>query len=77
MNIILRQSKRFVVNKTILPESAKNSSTINGLYAALYDEFLGASEKEKYKNMTYQQRIQEVNTYAIMWLQKQGHKLNG
>lgn len=77
MDLIIRQSKRFTINKKIFPESANNSSTINGLYTALYEEFFGASEQEKYKNMTYQQRIQEVNTYAIMWLQQQGHKLNG
>jgi hypothetical protein len=58
-------------NEYIKPEH-RTSSVINSLYAAVYDEFRGASRNEKYKDLTYEQRMAKLNQFAEKWLRDKG-----
>lgn len=72
MNLIYRKSKRFVVDDSQIKEEFRTSSVINGLYAALYDEFRGASVNKKYANKTPQEKMELVNQFAYNWLKQRG-----
>lgn len=73
-NIIFRQNKMFCIDKDKLSSKAKNTETINALYAAIYTEFSGASKNEQYKNLTPLERLQKVNEFANKWLSQRGLK---
>lgn len=69
MNIFKRKSSYFTIDDKII----KLETTIqNALYAAVYEEFRGAVNNSKYKNLTNLQRIQELNKYAENWLKDRG-----
>lgn len=70
--LIFRQNKLFKIDTTQLSPKANNSSVINNLYADIYTEFSGANENNKYSSMTYLERINAVNAYALKWLQDRG-----
>lgn len=72
--LVLRNNRMFVLDETQLPESAKNTPTKNALYADIYMEFRGASKNPKYKDLTIQQRMKVLNTFALNWLQVRGYK---
>jgi len=54
----------------MLSETANKTHIINALYAAIYCEFAGANKQDKYKNLSYQQRLQKVNEFALNWLRE-------
>ena len=72
--LVMRNNRMFVLDDTQLPESANNTPTKNALYADIYMEFRGASKNPKYKNLTYQQRMEVLNTFAQDWLRLRGYK---
>ena len=72
MPVILRKNRRFCINQQHIKEEHRTSSVLNGLYAAIYDEFRGAATNKKYVNLTYENRMQEVNNFAENWLKKRG-----
>ena len=74
MDLIVRKNKMFVIEESELPEEARNSVTINALYEAIWDEFRGAINNENYRNLTVQQRIEQINIYARKWLNRRGFK---
>ncbi len=72
--LIYRQNRLFRINEKVLPDSAKNLETMNSLYLALFLEFQGAEYNDKYSKMNYQERMNQVNEYANLWLDKKGHR---
>ena len=72
MNIINRQNHMFVIDSTKLNSLGQKSQNKNALYAAIYDEFFGASENKKYKNLTNLEKFNKLNEFATNWLQKNG-----
>ena len=71
-SLIYRQNRLFKIDNTQLSVKANTSKVINALYADIYAEFVGANDSDKYKEMTYLQRINAVNDYALKWLQDRG-----
>jgi len=67
-----RQTNQFVLDKTQLTSNAQRTENMNALYAAVYDEFFGASENPKYKNLTPLQKFERLNLYAEKWLKEKG-----
>jgi hypothetical protein len=74
MNLVYRQGKMFKLDVDQLPASAKNTATMNALYADIYLEFRGASENKKYKSMNLIDRLDAVNQFALTWLDSKGYK---
>jgi hypothetical protein len=74
MAIFYRYNSEFRIKDSELPNSAKNTAVKNALYAAVYDEFVGASENNKYKNLTTLERINKLNEFAQKWLDDKGFK---
>jgi len=72
--LVYRENRLFKINIEELPPKARNSGTINALYADMYLEFIEANTSFKYKNLTYQQRMQEINNFANSWLIQRGLK---
>lgn len=72
--LIYRQNKLFKIDIKQLPIKARTTEKINALYAAIYFEFRGAEENDKYKKYTYQERMEKLNQFAKDWLLKQGFK---
>lgn len=72
--LIYRQGRMFRINDKLLPDSANNMEVKQKLFVALFREFQGASKNDKYKDMSYQQRIESLNEFAAAWLTKQGYK---
>lgn len=72
MDLIYREGKFFKVNTSLLSEKANRMDVINALYAALYEEFRGASENPVYMNLSLLERLQAVNDYASNWLKDRG-----
>lgn len=66
------KNNRFVVVRKNLSESANKTDIINSLYLAIYQEFFGASENPKYKNLSVLDRLSKVNEFANDWLSKKG-----
>ena len=75
-SLIYRQNKLFKINIELLPIEARKTKIINSLYAALYFEFRGASENDKYNKMLYTERMEALNNFARKWFTKRGYKLN-
>jgi len=72
--LVYRQNRLFKIDVTQLAPKAKRPEVINALYAALYDEFKGAVDNDKYSNLTYKERMDLINDYAHSWLTKRGLK---
>jgi hypothetical protein len=72
MNIINRNNHLFVIDITQLNAKGKKIQNKNALYAAIYDEFFGASENKKYKNLTNLDRFNKLNEFATEWLKEMG-----
>lgn len=72
--LVYRQDRMFKINKDKLPSKYQTMEVTQKLYIAIFREFQGASVNEKYKNMSYQQRIEQLNVFAVDWLDKQGYK---
>jgi len=72
--LVYRQNRLFKINLNELPEIAKNTETLNALYAALFLEFRGAEENDKYNKKSYTERMEAINNFAENWLKKQGYK---
>lgn len=72
MNLIYRQGKLFKINESLLSPQANKVSIKNALYAAIYDEFRGASENPLYMHLTPLDRMQKLNDYASNWLKDRG-----
>jgi hypothetical protein len=72
MAIFFRYNNEFRIKDSELPEKARNVVIKNALYAAVYEEFFGASENFKYKNLTTLERINKLNQFAENWLKSKG-----
>lgn len=72
--LVYRQDRMFKINDEALPAGARTLEVKQKLFVALFREFRGASENDKYKKMSYQERIEILNQYARDWLTKQGFK---
>lgn len=72
--LIYRQTRYFKINIDELPTEARNTPTVNALYAFVYTEFKGANENPKYKSLTYEERMKALNDSAKEWLKKRGFK---
>lgn len=70
--LIYRQNLKFYINESMLKPQFRRVEVINGLYAAIYDEFKGAIHNEKYSNLTPIEKIQRVNQFAEDWLKTRG-----
>lgn len=71
-NYVKRVGKRFVIDQSQLSVKANKTDTINALYAAIYTEFIGASEKPKYKNLSPIEKLDELNLFTHEWLKERG-----
>ena len=74
MAIFFRYNGEFRIKDSELPLKARSSQIQNGLYAAVYEEFLGASENPKYSKLTTLERINKLNEFANNWIIQQGFK---
>jgi len=72
MALIFRKNRQFIVNVAELKPKAIRVDIINGLYAAIYSEFKGASENNKYKNLTPLELMAKLNEFAYQWLKDRG-----
>lgn len=72
--LIYREGRLFKINRDKLPEMARTVAVTNKLFIAIFREFQGASENEKYSSFSYKERLELVNKYAKEWLLKQGYK---
>ena len=73
MSIFYRFNMEFKIKDSELPESAKSSSVKNALYAAVYEEFFGASENIKYKHLSSLAKFSKLNEFASNWLKEKGY----
>lgn len=72
MSILRRQGAMFVIDDKKLSPKARDIPVKNGLYAAVYEEFFGASENPKYKNLSTLQLFNKMNEFAEKWLKDRG-----
>lgn len=63
---------KFHINEALIKPEFRQIPVINGLYAAIYEEFKGAIHKDKYSSMTPIEKINEINRFAEDWLKKRG-----
>jgi len=71
--VVYRQNKLFIIDKSLIVAPAnKKDSICNALYAAIYTEFLGASEHPTYSKMTNFDRYKALNKFAYDWLKSRG-----
>lgn len=70
--VIYRQNKMFIIDREQLKPKARSDEICNALYAAIYTEFLGASENPVYKELNNLERFTKINVFANEWLQKRG-----
>jgi hypothetical protein len=70
--IIYRKNKLFIIDKTQLKSNIKVEETCNALYAAMYEEFKGATDNSNYSNMTNLEKMSEINLFAYNWLKIRG-----
>jgi len=68
--LVYRNNRLFCIDQQQLPPKARGSDTIMALYAAIYLEFRGADKNHKYKNLTYEQRLNKLNEFAWNWLEE-------
>lgn len=72
MNIFYRQGSLFKINEKLLPKKANTTQVKNALYAAVYEEFKGASKNLLYRDLNPAQKMQKLNEFAVNWLQTRG-----
>lgn len=72
MSIVYRNNRLFSIDKEYIKVEHRTSSVINGLYTAIYDEFRGAYENDKYKKLTFAERMSKLNLFAEKWLKDRG-----
>ena len=72
MSILRRQGRMFVIDDSKLTPKARDIPVKNGLYAAVYEEFLGASENPKYKHLSTLELFNTMNKFAEKWLKDRG-----
>ena len=72
MDIVSRNNGMFVLNEQALTIDARTPAVTNALYAAIYDEFLGATTNPKYQNLTTLERFNKLNEFARDWLSVRG-----
>jgi hypothetical protein len=70
--LIYRQNHQFCINKELIKPQFQTLEVINGLYAAIYDEFKGAIQNDKYSKLTPSEKIQRINEFAYAWLTQRG-----
>lgn len=70
--LIYRENRLFKIDTKQLPTAANKSWIINGLYAALYEEFTEAATNDKYKNMSNLEKMNALNEFAHRWLKNKG-----
>lgn len=68
MPIINKQGSLFVIDDSQISVKARTPAIKNGLYAAIYGEFLGAVENPKYSNLTSIEKFNKLNEFAEKWL---------
>jgi hypothetical protein len=74
MQVFKRSNRLFTIDGTKLK---KNTTDIrNALYLAVYQEFLGATDNPKYKDLNTLERFNKLNDFATTWLTERG-LLNG
>lgn len=76
MNILFKRNGLFTIDETKLAPSGRNNEIKAALYGAVYEEFLGASQNPKYKDLSPLDRFNRLNDFATTWLQDRG-LLNG
>lgn len=72
MNLIYRKNKQFIINRSLLKPEANRTDICNALYAAIYDEFKGASSNKIYSDLTPLELINKLNQFAEKWLTDRG-----
>lgn len=72
--VIVRRTRLFSIDETVLPEQANTNSIKVALYAAIHEEFKGAAFSERYKTLTIEQRMQSINDFAWQWLEDRGFR---
>ncbi len=70
--IIFRKNHVFCIDSSKIKPEFRNSSVINGLYAAIYEEFMGAIHNHKYASLTSLEKFKKLNEFAYEWLKKRG-----
>jgi hypothetical protein len=68
--LVYKEGAYFKLNRDLLPESAKPLPEMQRIYTALYVEFQGAIDKDQYKNMNINQRLDAVDEFAKAWVRK-------
>lgn len=72
--VIVRKNRLFCINEKVLPAGANKTPIKAALYAAIHQEFRGASTSERYMKLTPEQRMQKINEFAWKWLNDRGFK---
>lgn len=70
--IIYRKNNLFIIDKDQLLDKPGKEETVLALYSAIYKEYLGAVEQDKYKSMTSVERFNSINEFANNWLKSRG-----
>lgn len=73
-NIIYRKNKMFIIDKSKLKPKAQKEDVYQALYAAIYQEFSGASYNQDYLNLTPLEKMNKLNDFAWKWLEQRGLK---
>jgi hypothetical protein len=73
MSVINRRNRQFVIDQEYIKPENRTSDVINGLYAAIYEEFAGAQYNIKYEKLTIAERMECLNTFATDWLKARGY----
>lgn len=74
MDLIYREGRLFKINDNLLPVSARKLEVKQKLFIALFREFRGAVDNDKYKDLSIQERIAKLNEFAKEWLNSKGYK---
>lgn len=72
MNIFYRQGSLFKINEKLLSKKANRTDIKNALYAAVYEEFKGASKNLLYRHLNPAEKMQKLNEFAVKWLDTRG-----
>ena len=71
-NLVYKENHKFYINKELLLPEARTTAIINGLYAAIYEEFKGAIQNSKYSKLTPLERLEALNIFANNWAKQRG-----
>lgn len=72
--LIYRKNKMFIIDKSKLKPQARKDDVCTALYAAIYEEFSGASYNQDYMSLDYISRLNKLNEFAWKWLEQRGLK---